>query len=131
MKTVRFAIVCNKLPRLPSCPFTVPSGPPTNLTAISLSSSYIKLTWMPPPPHNQNGIIREYTINYYVSETRERITKRSPENSTSAIVTDLHPYYTYSFQVAAVTIGDGPLSTQVTVRTLESGKTTYMSAPIK
>ena len=102
--------------------FIVPSGPPTNVTATSLSSTSIKLTWMPPPLHNQNGIIREYIIHYYVSETRESVVKQSPDNYTSTIITDLQPYYTYSFKVAAVTVGAGPLSTEFTIRTLESGK---------
>ncbi|CAI8041621.1 Tyrosine-protein phosphatase Lar [Geodia barretti] len=101
----------------------IPSGPPTNVTATSLSSTSIKLTWMPPPLHNQNGIIREYIIHYYVSETRESVVKQSPDNYTSTIITDLHPYYTYSFEVAAVTVGAGPLSTEFTIRTLESEPT--------
>jgi hypothetical protein len=101
----------------------IPSGPPTNVTATSLSSTSIKLTWMPPPLHNQNGIIREYIIHYYVSETRESVVKQSPDNYTSTIITDLQPYYTYSFKVAAVTVGAGPLSTEFTIRTLESEPT--------
>ena len=44
------------------------------------------------------------------------------DNSTSTVVTDLHPYYTYSFKVAAVTIAAGPQSIAVTAKTLESGK---------
>ena len=102
--------------------FTVPSGPPTNVAATSLSSTAIKLSWMPPPLHTHNGIIREYTIHYYVSETRENVVKQSPDNYTSTVITDLHPFYTYSFQVAAVTIDAGPLSTEVTIKTQESGK---------
>ena len=69
-----------------------------------------------------NGIIRQYSIDIYVSETRENFFKVMSDNSTSTVVTELHPYYTYSFKVAAVTTAAGPQSTEVTARTLENGK---------
>ena len=81
----------------------------------------IELVWEPPPLHSQNGIIRQYSIEYYVSEMRQNVFKQTTDNSTSTIVTDLHPYYTYSFKVAAVTIAVGPQSVPVTARTLEDG----------
>lgn len=81
----------------------------------------IELVWEPPPLHTRNGIIRQYSIGYYVSETRENVYKLLSDNSTSTLVTDLHPYYTYSFKVSAATIGAGPQSAPVTARTLENG----------
>lgn len=81
----------------------------------------IELVWEPPPLHSQNGIIRQYSIEYYVSEMRQNVFKQTTDNSTSTIVTDLHPYYTYFFKVAAVTIAVGPQSVPVTARTLEDG----------
>ncbi len=33
----------------------------------------------------------------------------------------LHPYYTYTFSVTAVTIGQGPYDDPLTVRTLQDG----------
>ena len=82
----------------------------------------IELIWEPPPLDAHNGIIRQYSIDYYVLETRENVYKLLADNSTSTVVTNLHPYYTYSFKVAAVTIAAGPQSTAVTAKTLESGK---------
>lgn len=82
----------------------------------------IELVWQPPLLQSRNGIIRQYSIDYYVSETRESVVKQLFDNSTSTVITDLHPYYTYSFKVAAVTIGAGPQSLEVTTQTLESGK---------
>ena len=82
----------------------------------------IELIWEPPPLDTHNGIIRQYAIDYYVFETRENVYRLLADNSTSTVVTDLHPYYTYSFKVAAVTIAAGPQSIAVTAKTLESGK---------
>ena len=87
-----------------------------------MDSTAIELSWQPLPVDMANGIIRQYSIDYYISETRENVYKLLADNSTSTVVTDLHPYYTYSFKVAAVTIAAGPQSTAVTARTLESGK---------
>ena len=41
--------------------------------------------------------------------------------STLAIVNDLHPYYTYTFAIAAVTVSQGPYSEGLSVQTLEDG----------
>jgi receptor-type tyrosine-protein phosphatase Q len=101
----------------------VPSGAPISVMATPLSSTVIELMWQPPAPENRNGIIRQYSIHYYVSETRERALQQSNDNSTSVTLTDLHPYYTYSFRVAAVTFGEGPQSTEISSRTLESEPT--------
>ena len=107
----------------------VPSGAPLNLTANPVSSTSILITWEPPPIYLQNGVIRQYNIHYYISETRESVLWQSDDNSTSIILTDLHPYYTYSITVAAVTIGAGPQSEEATTRTLESGKFLHTTLP--
>lgn len=99
-----------------------PSAAPDNVTATPLDSMTIELVWKPPPLDTHNGIIRQYSIDYYVSETRESMYKLLTDNSTNTIVTDLHPYYTYTFKMAAVTIAAGPQSMAVVARTLESGK---------
>ena len=41
---------------------------------------------------------------------------------TSLTLTSLHPYYVYSFSLAAVTVGIGPYSTAVNVTTDEAGE---------
>ena len=42
--------------------FTVPSGPPTNVQAISLTSSSIEIRWDLPPPLERNGEIIAFDV---------------------------------------------------------------------
>ena len=42
--------------------------------------------------------------------------------TTSITATALHPYYIYSFTISAVTVGEGPYSQPLSLRTLEDGK---------
>ena len=42
--------------------------------------------------------------------------------TTSVDAADLHPYYTYTITVSAVTIGEGPYSSAISLQTLEDGK---------
>ena len=69
----------------------------------------------------QNGIITLYRINITISETKTSFVV----NATTAgalNLTALHPYYSYSIQVAAVTSqGVGPFSEPVTITTPEDG----------
>ena len=43
-------------------PLAVPSGAPTNVSVEVLSSNSIFITWQPPEPSQQNGVINGYTI---------------------------------------------------------------------
>ena len=45
----------------------------------------------------------------------------SDPDITEATIGSLHPYYTYSCTILAVTVGEGPPSTVITVRTAEDG----------
>lgn len=101
--------------------YAVPSGAPENVSAVVLNATTIELFWEAPPLDTHNGIIRQYFIDIFVRETRENIFKLQSENLTQALIVNLHPYYEYSFQLAAVTIGAGPQSIAVTATTLESG----------
>ena len=101
------------------CTPPVPAAAPQNLTATALDSRTVLLYWLPPPLDAQNGIIQEYTISVTVSETREELVIVS--NQTE-LMFSAHPYYTYTFTVAAVTIGPGPFGTEYTITTPEDGK---------
>lgn len=46
----------------------------------------------------------------------------SLELVAEAIIGPLHPHYTYNCTISAVTVGEGPPSTQITVRTDEDSK---------
>ena len=103
----------------------VPSGPPRNLMPANVTSRSITLTWDPPYPNEWNGIILYYVVDIVEMESGEHRQEVST-NSTSLLVYQLHPYYSYSFNVsAATTIGPGPQSEVFTVRALEEGEATW------
>lgn len=99
-------------------PIVVPSGPPRSLSGVAISSNTIFLSWQ--PPLTPNGRIRAYRINITEQET-----SRSWQLISQSLVkqiTSLHPYYTYSIRVTAVTIAEGPYSTNITIQTEQDGK---------
>ena len=101
--------------------YAVPNGPPQNILALALSSDTITLTWDPPLVQNQNGLITDYIVNYTALDTGE-ITQVLT-SARSLTVNSLAPFSSYAFIVAARTAtGAGPFSTDVTVQTLEDGK---------
>ena len=102
----------------------VPSGYPHSFEATAASSTSAIITWDPPLPEEQNGIIIGYIINVTVAETGERFQLFS--NSTSITVDTLQPFTTYLCIIAARTvIGTGPFSTVITLETPEDGKWDY------
>ena len=89
------------------------------MTAIALDSTSIFLSWFPPPPIHQNGIVREYRIT--ITEVDTGTILEVVSTITSATVLSLHPYYSYNCVVSAYTVGAGPYTEVVSVRTLEEG----------
>ena len=88
--------------------------------ATNVTSRSMFLTWDPPESADQNGIIQMYTIDMTVAETGENLQLTSEH--TEFHLDKLHPYYTYSFVISAVTTGRGPPSTVYNVTTEEEGK---------
>ena len=84
-----------------------PSHPPQGLSAISLDSRTLELSWAPPAEEHRNGMIRQYNITIVTldgdGETRSFTTMQ-----TRKIVSNLHPYYTYICTVWAITVGASP-----------------------
>ena len=77
--------------------------------------------WDPPLVQNRNGIIRDYIINVTALETGENSQFITTDGNLT--VPFLTPFSTYAFIIAARTsVGAGPFSTVVTIRTLEDGK---------
>ena len=99
---------------------SVPSLPPRNVQGSVASSTNILLTWEAPVSSGQNGIIQHYVVRVTEVETMREFLLTSVTTSISAV--DLHPYYTYSFTVAAVTIGQGPSTPALSLQTLEDGE---------
>ena len=100
--------------------YSAPSGPPLNVTTRTVNSTTIQVTWAPPTPESQNGIITLYNINVTVSETKSDFVLNA--STTSLNVTGLHPHYTYTFAVTAVTIRPGPYSEPQAIITPEDCK---------
>ena len=99
----------------------VPSGSPENFMGVAQSSDTIVLTWDPPLQQNRNGIITDYIINVTALDTGEISQYITPDRSLT--LNSLTPFSTYAFIIAARTsVGAGPFSTDIIIRTLEDGK---------
>ena len=99
--------------------FTVPSASPQNLTGFANGSRCIFLLWFPPPVDTHNGVIQRYIISITITETRESLVLFSEDDEL--VFNIAHPYYTYTFAVAAETIGAGPYGEELTIVTPEDG----------
>uniref|UniRef100_A0A6Q2XG17 protein-tyrosine-phosphatase n=1 Tax=Esox lucius TaxID=8010 RepID=A0A6Q2XG17_ESOLU len=102
---------------------SVPSAPPQDVTCSSPSSTSILVSWAPPPPEYQNGIITGYSIQYSVTEGQNRTSKKIsaiPPNSSPYLLENLEKWTEYGITVRALTeTGEGPESLQRLVRTEE------------
>ena len=92
---------------------------------IAVDSFTLNITWEQPSIDQINGIIQSYTISVSVMETLDHYLYIS--YNTSLLLTELHPYYTYTVLVAAITVGTGPYSIGYTIKTPPSGKIIKMS----
>ena len=106
--------------------YLAPSGPPLNITTRTVNSTTIQVTWVPPAPEHQNGIIILYDINVTVSETKSNFILNT--STTTLNVTGLHPHYTYTLAVTAVTIRPGPYSEPQTITTPEDCKFLFLTS---
>ena len=87
------------------------------------SPTVLNITWQPPTAEHQNGIIRSYVLNVVVMEAGSSDELTTHETALS--VEGLHPFYTYTLYIAAVTIGEGPFSQAVNVQMPQSGTFVY------
>ena len=85
-----------------------------------MNSTTITLSWDPPPFNQINGHIQHYVVP--VTEHENALECQEHSNYTQVILQSLHPYYTYTCRVAAVTTGPGPYTQNVTIQLLEDGK---------
>ena len=107
---------------------TVPSDSPRILQSVIVNSSTVLVTWLPPPPEYQNGIITAYVVNVSLegSHTEYQLSTTCSLNLT---LEKLHPFSTYIVVVAAETdIGRGPFSSPFKIHTPEDGKSLVLLA---
>ncbi len=80
--------------------------------------------WELPLPDQRNGQIRHFEIKLVENET-QTISSVNVYDTMKEIV-GLHPYYRYLVQIAAHTVDSGPLSSPITITTLEAGKGNFI-----
>ena len=90
-------------------------------------SRSVDLSWVAPRLDRQNGVIRYYIIEAYENDTGNTLTYQTLSDQTSFAVGNLHPFYTYSIRIQAVTVGSGPLSLTLTVNTLQDSECSLIS----
>ena len=90
---------------------TAPEAAPDNIIAEALDTDKIKLSWSPPPPHLQNGVIHSYSV-LYTPTTNSTLTFSITNVSDTEVVIShsLEAGVSYNISVAAVTVARGPYS---------------------
>ena len=103
------------------CVYTAPSGPPTNFNVKALSSDSLQVTWNPPLPEEQNGIITHYVVT--ITNLNNGVEMEHIVGNTSIVVSLLDPHTQYDvFVLAATAAGIGPATSPLSVHTHEDGK---------
>lgn len=105
---------------------TGPYGSPMSVVTMAIGTTTATLSWAPPDPVLQNGIITYYTAT--VTDLMFGMPTRIYNTThTTLSLTGLEEYTRYACEVAAATVGGlGPFSAQVQLVTLEDGKQFYM-----
>ena len=104
-------------------PEDAPEASPVRITQSNVMSRSVALSWVAPRSDRQNGVIRHYIIEAYENTTGNTLSYQTSSDQTNFIVSNLHPFYTYSMRIQAVTVSAGPLSMPITVSTMEDSKT--------
>lgn len=114
--------------------FTEPSQPPQILSLVSFNSSALGVLWSPPPPLHINGVLRHYVITVCSSpamvdigsgsgsgsgllhpqpeEPDTCLTVTIPGEISHHILTTLSETSLYHVTIAAVTIAEGPSTSE-------------------
>ena len=98
-----------------------PGTSPVNISTSNVSNSSFIISWSPPPESDRNGIIDYYVVNVkQTDKISETVTNET--SLTDFTVSGLHPFYNYTYQVAAHTVALGPFSKPQTLITKEASK---------
>ncbi|XP_037047701.1 tyrosine-protein phosphatase Lar isoform X5 [Bradysia coprophila] len=98
----------------------VPGAPPRNITAEATSPTTIAMSWQPPPIDRSNGRIVYYKVFLVENGRSDSEASVTTLNATSIVLDELKRWTEYKIWVLAGTsVGDGPRSYPMTVRTHE------------
>ena len=100
-----------------SCFLVAPSAAPQLVTLNDVNSTFISISWIPPPPTQQNGIVRHYEVQVENDASGEVHIMETISSSIN--IYSLKPFSLYRCRVAAVTVTTGPFSTDLNVTTLQ------------
>ena len=95
-----------------------PSTAPITPNVLVQSPTAVLFSWGSPVV--ANGIVQEYQLNINETDTGEMF--QFTTSGLSIEVGSLHPFYTYTWAVAAVTVEIGPFSERLMFSTPEDGK---------
>ncbi|KAM6457492.1 receptor-type tyrosine-protein phosphatase F isoform 11-T13 [Liasis olivaceus] len=102
---------------------STPSAPPQEVACVSISSTTIRVSWVPPPAQSRNGIITQYSIAYQAVEgedSTKHVVEGIGHEHSSWEINNLEKWTEYNVWVRAHTdVGPGPESIPVSVRTDE------------
>ncbi|KAM6400271.1 roundabout homolog 3 [Rhynochetos jubatus] len=97
-------------------PEAAPSAPPRAVSVAGNGTS-VRISWQPPPPAEQNGIIRDYRIWCLGNESRFHINQSVEGTVLATVLRGLVPGVPYQAEVAAATsAGVGARSAPVPIR---------------
>lgn len=95
------------------------------MTARTLSSTTIQVTWNEVPHIERNGIITGYQVEYTQTAFHKEnvLVWRLDEPALNTTISNLHEYTTYIIRVLAFTsAGPGPYSNETVATTFEDSK---------
>ncbi|XP_042656481.1 roundabout homolog 3 [Tyto alba] len=97
-------------------PEAAPSAPPRAVSVAGNGTS-VRISWQPPPPAEQNGIIRDYRIWCLGNESRFHINQSVEGTVLATVLRGLVPGVPYRAEVAAATgAGVGARSAPIPIR---------------
>ena len=95
--------------------------PPQDVQGMNLSSTTISVEWESPPEEFLYGILTGYRIRYVPMDGTNTPSFEMTGLITSTTLENLLEFTNYSIEVTAVTVGDGPYSDPIFIRTDPDG----------
>ena len=100
--------------------FAAPSGPPSNINLIVVTSTSVTFSWSEPACGQRNGQIVLYS--YMLINEAGAVITNDETKSTGVSFNNLEPFTSYSFKVSARTQSAfGPTSMAVNITAEERG----------